>query len=212
MKRGIAITVTVILLLSFTACSQGFESRAIKKPGVAPVSLTKQEKTALDFVETEGCFIFSYKQPEGSTGVEIRTYYLDKDKKWKNNGTPGQYAGPEDDSYGNLNGIVIIKLRNDNMIETVFKSKQVSVNSFTKPIALKEEGVVKIIKNSLTEYQEMTRNEEIPIVIIGRTQDETKENLPLRYFFTPEKIYGNTLVQVVTIRFTDSFGKENNRD
>lgn len=205
MKRGMALLLTLAMLFVLVSCTENnpSEDKQLKtKAGVAPYKLTKNEQLVLDLAGAEDTWLISYKQPEGATEFQVKTYYLDKNKKWIENGGGGIGNAPGDDSYWKLNGILSLQLKKDYVIEMGYRGDRQKCTYKSNKIKPKEEmnGYQRLV---LTEFQEMKLNEEIPIAVFGYTKGTRLYVFELDYFYKPKQFREYDIVQVVTVQFTN---------
>ncbi len=210
-RMAAALALGAALSLGLCACQGKADSQtaaALRGAGVAPYSLSQEEK---DVLESFGMFgrskLLAFQGPEGAGGLAVHVYRLGADGVWESigggsisQGQDSEVQGAEDSSGGTLEGTFALELGKDYTISFYINSQGLASYE-TEPISLEKEIVGSSV-GFLEEFQKMKRDEEVPVAVMAYGSGTRMRSFSPEDYFEPSVFEGLDLVQAVTLEFT----------
>lgn len=201
MKRHLIGCLAALLLL--TGCAAEEETfGSMSREGIAPCALTQPQQQVLQAIGMEDTAkLFSFLAPEEAITMEIRAYRLTDGDIWTSVGDGSVSIGTEREPISRLAGTIGMTL--EDRYRIAFHLNVAGQSAFSTEEIQWDEAPSGSCRAYLTELQEITLHEEIPIAVLVYDDGTAMKAYTVEDYFEPSAFDGMDLVQAVTVEFSD---------
>jgi len=188
----------LILLLFLSACSAKEDAAlSMQKEGIAPFEFSEREDFLLSaFSMKQDVALFICKAPKDCKSVELYINTLNDKGTWDTDMVGAVYRTLDEDPP--FEGTIAMVIGEDQSIE-------LTALGFSTHIPAPDRGFTPMVqyRSQLPSFQEITLNEELPLILTVKDGGGSMESYTVEDFVTPEKFNGMDFVQMITVKFSD---------
>jgi hypothetical protein len=215
MKKCFAIFLTIVIIMSFSACSNNTTTTELTpKEGVWPYKLSESDTYLLKSLGLDAnTNIVSLQAPKSAKSLEVNVYILGDNGTWNPTGGGAMSLELGDNPEASREGNVALLLKDNYAIDfnmnimggrVSYKVGALDAGALDAGALDADDKAMMSERRFLTDFQEIEINKEIPVAVMIYDSGNSMRGYEVADYFTPSKFRGMDVVQAVTLTFTDT--------